>query len=160
MHSALRMTACALAATLLAACSFAPVYHAPALPQVTAFKEAPAPSGVWHYGEWPPTVRYAEWWRAFGDPALDSLEAQLAQNNPQLAAAVARHDEASAYLDTARSGLFPSLTLNVDGEQNRQSDYRPLRGSTQPDTYGSHTVALGDPSDWQADSSPTTRPTG
>jgi NodT family efflux transporter outer membrane factor (OMF) lipoprotein len=142
MHKALRMTACAVAATLTA-CSFAPVYHAPVLPQVAAFKEAPAPSGVWHYAQWPASVRHGQWWRAFGDPSLDRLEAQLVQHNPQLAAAVARHDEASADLDTARSGLFPSLTLDVDSEQNRQSDYRPLRGSTQPDTYGSHTLAIG-----------------
>jgi NodT family efflux transporter outer membrane factor (OMF) lipoprotein len=144
MHSALRitMTVCALAATL-SACSFAPAYHAPALPQVASFKEAPAPSGVWHYGEWPASVRHGEWWRAFGDRSLDRFETQLAKDNPQLAAAVARHDEASADLDTARSGLFPSLTLDVDSEQNRQSDYRPLRGATQPDTYGSHTLALG-----------------
>ncbi|CAD6517404.1 efflux transporter outer membrane subunit [Paraburkholderia metrosideri] len=142
MHRALCMTACAMAA-MLTACSFAPVYHAPALPQVSAFKEAPPPSGVWHYAQWPAKVRHDEWWKAFGDPSLDRFETQLAQNNPQLAAAVARHDQSSADLDTARSGLFPSLTLDVDSEQNRQSDYRPLRGSSQPDTYGAHTVTLG-----------------
>jgi NodT family efflux transporter outer membrane factor (OMF) lipoprotein len=142
MRSVFRLSACALAA-LLAACSFAPVYHAPTLPRVNAFKEAPPPSGVWHYADWPASVRQGEWWRAFGDASLDQLETRLARDNPQLAAAVARHDEASADLDTARSGLFPSLSLEVDSEQNRQSDYRPLRGSGQPATYGSHTAALG-----------------
>lgn len=49
------------------------------------------------------------WWQVFKDPALETLMAEVRTNNQDLAAAVARLDEASARYGIARSGLFPQL---------------------------------------------------
>jgi len=49
------------------------------------------------------------WWKIFKDPALDALMAEVRTNNQDLAAAVARLDEASARYGIARSARVPSL---------------------------------------------------
>ena len=74
---------------------------------------------------------------------IEHLEAQVAAANPNVAAAVARHDEASAYLQEARSGLFPTIGAEADVSRQRQSDNRPLRGAGQPASYDSKTADVG-----------------
>jgi outer membrane protein TolC len=79
----------------------------------------------------------------YRDPVLSGLEAKVATANPNVAAAVARHDEASAYLQEARSGPFPTIGAEADVSRQRQSDNRPLRGTDQPSTYNSATADVG-----------------
>jgi NodT family efflux transporter outer membrane factor (OMF) lipoprotein len=78
----------------------------------------------------------------YGDPQLSSLEARLDANSPDIAAAFARYSEALSYDQQANSGLFPTLSGLFDGQRDRQSDYRPLRGAGQPDEYGSYTAGV------------------
>jgi NodT family efflux transporter outer membrane factor (OMF) lipoprotein len=121
----------------LAGCSQAPDYQSPALSVTpTAFRDA---------GPWVPAAPARPgggpgWWYGFGDPLLDQLEARIASDNPTLAAALARHDQAEAYFREARSSLFPTIGLGAELTANRQSDTRPLRGAGQPDLYGAHTL--------------------
>lgn len=127
------------AAALLSACSFAPTYHAPAAAIPAHFKEA---------GDWQ-TARPADqlprdgWWRAFGDPMLDQLEPQVAKANPNIAAALARHDEADALVSQARASLMPTIGAEADVTRERQSALRPLRGSGQPNVYNADTLDVG-----------------
>src|SRR5579863_5231197 len=122
----------ALALASLAGCSQAPDYHPPVITDTpTAFREA---------GPWVPAAPdvpggATEWWLGFGDPLLDQLESRIALNNPTLAAALARHDQAAAYVREARSALFPSIGTAANLTADRQSDTSPLRGSNQPDLY-------------------------
>jgi multidrug efflux system outer membrane protein len=97
--------AVALVVVTLGACSFAPPYHAPATAIPTHFKEA----GPWQTARPADHMQRDGWWRVFNDPVLDRLEPQVAAANPNVAAAVARHDEAAALLTQARAGLFPTL---------------------------------------------------
>lgn len=136
-------------ALLTGACSLAPAYHVPETATVPAFKEA---------GPWAPAVpadsgadRAADgaWWTVFGDPVLNGLEARVTADNPTYAGALARYDAARAYLGQARSSLFPSIGLNANVTDNRQSDNRPLRGSNQPDLYPADT--LGGSLDFELD---------
>jgi NodT family efflux transporter outer membrane factor (OMF) lipoprotein len=128
--------ACAVA---LNACSFAPPYHAPAAAIPTAFKEA----GPWQPAQPADRMPRDGWWAVYRDPVLSALEAKIATANPDVAAAVARHDEAAAFLKEARSGLFPTIGADVSVARQRQSDRRPLRGSDQPSTYNADTADIG-----------------
>jgi NodT family efflux transporter outer membrane factor (OMF) lipoprotein len=126
----------ALLATL-AGCSFAPPYHLPTIATPVAFKEA---------GPWIPATPgdldpRGSWWSVFGDATLDSLEQRVDRDNPTLAEALGRYDEARAYLRQAQAGLFPTVGLSSDISDNRQSDNRPLRGANQPNQYPADTVS-------------------
>ena len=106
----------ALAATLsLGACTtVGPDF---ARPQVPWLRD-------WSSGEWralvdaaPPRapVPYDEWWRTFGDPALDRLVAEAQRVNPGVLIAGMRIMEARAKLGIAGSALYPQLQ-QVTGE--------------------------------------------
>jgi NodT family efflux transporter outer membrane factor (OMF) lipoprotein len=134
-----RLCIALVAAALLSGCSFAPPYHAPVTPLPTTFKEG----GAWQLARPADRVPRDAWWSVYRDPVLARLEAQVAAANPDVAAAVARHDEASADLAQARSGLFPTIGAQASVERQRQSDNRPLRGTDQPSVYGANTVDVG-----------------
>ncbi|HEY1999147.1 efflux transporter outer membrane subunit [Paraburkholderia sp.] len=135
-----RSLCCALAVTaLFSACSFAPTYQVPPTAIPTAFKE----SGNWQLARPADQIPRAAWWSVYHDPVLDQLEVQVAAANPDVAAAVARHDEATAFLAQARAGLFPTIGAAAEVSTNRQSDKRPLRGANEPSVYGANTVDVG-----------------
>ncbi|MGV2289823.1 efflux transporter outer membrane subunit [Trinickia sp. YCB016] len=130
----------ALAATVLtSACSFAPTYQVPPTAMPTAFKE----TGNWQLAKPADRIPRDAWWSVYRDPVLDKLETQVALANPDVAAAVARHDEAIAYLDQQRSGLYPTIGAGAQVLRERQSDNRPLRGSGEPSAYDSNTLDVG-----------------
>jgi NodT family efflux transporter outer membrane factor (OMF) lipoprotein len=133
-----RSFAILLGAVALGGCSFAPAYHPPAAPVPLVYKEA----GPWQPATLPDhAAAPAEWWSVFGDADLNALEARIAADNPTLAGALGRYDQAQAYLAQAHSGLFPQIGVGGSTIRNRQSDNRPLRGTTQPDLYTADTLA-------------------
>ena len=90
---------------VLAGCAVGPNYEKPEVAAPAKFKEA---------GEWVPAVPSdaapkGEWWKAFHDPVLDELEAQVQVSNQNLRAAEARYRQAHAQVAAARAGLFPTL---------------------------------------------------
>jgi len=54
-----------------------------------------------------------EWWRAFGDPALDALVAQALARNGDLRTARSRLQEYQARIQVARSAQEPSVSLSA-----------------------------------------------
>ncbi len=82
------------------------------------------------------------WWLAFGDETLDRLERQVDAANPDLAATVARYDQARALAAEGSAALFPQAALLGGLSTNKQSKDRPLRGSTQPSYYGDDQLGL------------------
>lgn len=135
----------AFAAMALAGCSLAPPYQAPIVPVPTAFKE----QGPWTSADPADKLKRGDWWTLYGDAELDGLEARLAAGNPTLAEAVARYDEARAFVAEASSSLFPHIGTSGAISRNRQSDNRPLRGSNQPNEYSADT--LGGAFDYEID---------
>ncbi|HTJ95000.1 MAG TPA: efflux transporter outer membrane subunit, partial [Pararobbsia sp.] len=87
-------------------------------------------------------VSRGDWWDAAHDAELSRLEQQIDTANPDLAAAVARDDEANAFLAQTRSNLYPSVEAGAMVSSNRQSNNRPLRGSGQPNEYGADTIGI------------------
>ncbi len=131
-----RVLAGCFTAIALAGCSFAPAYHPPVFATPAGFKEA----GPWTLAAPADRAPRGAWWTLYGDATLDGLEQRIETDNPTLAGALARYDEAQAYLVQARSGLFPQVGVGADLTRNRQSDNRPLRGANQPNFYGADTL--------------------
>jgi NodT family efflux transporter outer membrane factor (OMF) lipoprotein len=128
-----------LAATAaLGGCSLAPRLTLPDVPVAARYKEA----GPWTPAEPADGSPRGDWWAVFGDADLNALEQRLAEHSPDLAAALARYNQAKAFSDQLHSGLWPSLVLGADAERDRQSDMRPLRGAGSPANYGSYTVGV------------------
>lgn len=127
-----------LVALGLGGCSMAPTYHAPVVALPTAY----ADTGIWKTAAPADMQSRGEWWHAFGSPELDQLEQKLAANSPDLAAALAHYDAASAFLGEVTSQESPTVGLAASPVRTRQSDNRPLRGTTQPDDYDTKTVGF------------------
>ncbi|GAA4503929.1 efflux transporter outer membrane subunit [Gluconacetobacter tumulicola] len=133
-----------LTVTLLSACNLAPDYHKPALPTVPAFKE----SGPWTPAQPADTAGRPDWWTIMADDRLNALEARIAHNSPQLAAAVARYDQARALVRRARAEFFPQIDASSSAERERavfaqtgnRFDYRTYAAggtiSWEPDLWG------------------------
>jgi NodT family efflux transporter outer membrane factor (OMF) lipoprotein len=85
-----------------------------------------------------------DWWTLYGDDELDRLEVRLVAQSPDLAAALARYDEARAATAYARGAYAPTVTGSLNVQRDRQSVQRPLRvlGPTSPTYYGSDTLGL------------------
>lgn len=125
-------------AGLLAGCATAPAYHPPLVAAPAAWHE----SGPWAEAQPLPPGSDTAWWKAFNDPELDRLEAQVMTANPTLAGALARRDEAAAVLRGDKAAQMPTLDAGATPGYDRQSDDRPLRGSAPISTYGANTADL------------------
>jgi len=90
-------------------CDLAPKYKPPAALVPVAYKEA----GPWQPATPSDTLPRGPWWRLYGDPLLDGLEAELLAANPSLAAAAAHYDISRTFAAEARAGLFPSVFAGV-----------------------------------------------
>ncbi len=101
------------AGALLIGCSVGPAYHRPDIAAPAQWREAAAGSGA--EAVWPA----ADWWHGFGSAKLDELIAEAQRNNDDLAAAVARVQEADAQARIAGAALLPSLDLGATATRER-----------------------------------------
>jgi multidrug efflux system outer membrane protein len=132
------LVACA-AVLFLAGCSFAPAYAPPATTAPVAFKEL----GPWTPASPADAAPRDGWWKVYGDPVLDDLQAQMPTANNSLASAVARYDQARALAAQARAGLVPEINAVGAAQTNRQSFNRPLRvGGAGQNTYDNEQIGL------------------
>ena len=103
---------------LLGACSFITAYQAPlVVPAKDAWK-----GGPWQEAAPADGIPRGAWWRLFGDPSLDALEARIDHDNPTLGAALARYDQAIAYTSQLRAANVPTVDAAASVTRNRQSD--------------------------------------
>jgi multidrug efflux system outer membrane protein len=119
--------------TALAGCSLAPPYSIPPSPAAGAYKEL----GQWQLAA--TEMAPGAWWDAFGDPTLAALEARIEAGNPDLAAAVARYDQARGLLRETRADLYPSVSVGTDAQRARVSAGRPLSSGNSA-TYNNYSV--------------------
>ena len=115
-------TVSALAACLLTACSFAPVYKTPeSVPAAGNYKE----SDDWKAAQPLDGQNRGPWWALFQDPQLDALEARVDDANQDLKAAFARLEQARAVTRIARADLFPTLSAAAAAARSRTSVNSP-----------------------------------
>ena len=82
----------------------------------------------------------AEWWKTFGDPQLDRLEAQALAGSPNLGVARARLRRAQAATEVANSALSPQVNGTLDITRQRFSE-----NSLYPPPLGGSIENTGDP---------------
>ena len=129
-----------LLALALQGCSLAPSYTPPTLNLPQHYREATR-DGPWHSAQ-PADQLTPQWWREYHSERLNGLQQRLQTANPDLAAALAHYDAAQAYASQLHAGLFPQITASGQPLRQRQSDNRPLRGTTQPSIYNSNTAGF------------------
>ncbi len=116
---------------VLAGCNLAPVYHKPAFTTPVAYTSM----GPWTPASPNDSAPRGDWWTIYNDPVLNTLEARIDSDNPDLAAALSRYDEAVQTLNEATSEEYPLVSVDADGSGNRQSEHRPLRDGLGPNHY-------------------------
>jgi len=107
----------ALPAILLGACALQPDYRRPALDVPDSWTNdlaEPPPSQASA-----PMVR-ADWWSQLGDPAMDHLVSAGLRDNPTLAEAAARVDQARALVAVQDAGKAPAI--GIEGSATRTRD--------------------------------------
>ncbi|WP_207215898.1 efflux transporter outer membrane subunit [Pseudolysobacter antarcticus] len=128
-----------IAASLaLGACSFAPPLKVPDVPTASSYRE----EAPWTQAQPADALARDSWWTLCGDTDLDGYQQRLIANSPDIAAALARYQQAQALSDQLHSGLFPTLIGTGNTQRDRQSEAKPLRvlGPSSPNEYGSNTV--------------------
>lgn len=100
---------------LIGGCTLQPAYQRPALDLPGEWSNAPAGAPQ------PETVERENWWALLGDPAVDQLVAAGLRDNPTLAEAVARVDQARAVAAVENAGRGPGVNIgaNVSGSRDR-----------------------------------------
>jgi multidrug efflux system outer membrane protein len=112
----------------LAGCSVGPDYHPPPPGPLPAQWKAPS---LWKEGNPRDAEIKQHFWEVFHDPVLDGLELEAATNNPDLRAAFENVEQSRAIARISRADLFPSLSLNPNGNRTRYSPGRSVQpGST------------------------------
>ena len=103
---------------LLNGCSVGPTYKRPDIALPTQWHESAYSKPVANDGSasvWPA----ADWWHGFGSAKLDELIAEAERSNDDLAAAIARVQEADAQARIAGAALLPSLDLGATATRER-----------------------------------------
>ena len=88
---------------LLAACAAEPPHRPPSIELPAGFHYADG----WQRSDAAPVPITGDWWSPYGDPVLDRLLHEVAEANPTLAQARARHRQALTQIDAARAGALP-----------------------------------------------------
>ncbi len=122
----MRIIAAGLMLLALAGCSFAPDYQRPQM-------ELPQ---TWTTTPGQPERLDEQWWKRFGDPALNELVQEALTANRDIAAAVAKVDYARAQLGSARAELFPLLSGQGQGTQTWVDNTKITTGAESPFSVG------------------------
>jgi NodT family efflux transporter outer membrane factor (OMF) lipoprotein len=97
-----------LSSAALVGCTVGPDYHPPETPVPPAYA-GPQPAGA--------SIDPAKWWRVFEDPTLDSLVTRALSDNPDIAIAASRVEQARLQEIVARANGRP--IVNADANVTR-----------------------------------------
>ena len=120
-----------LAAIVLASCTVGPKYQRPPVPAPPEFKE----TGNWKPAQPSDAMLKGNWWELFGDPQLNSLEAQVNVSNQNLKAAQQQFLQARSLIKFNRADYFPTVSVNPSATRTRESAHRPLLITSDGQTF-------------------------
>lgn len=113
-------------------CKVGPDYHRPAPLGAKAipasFSGVSTNAALWKQAEPSAGLPRGAWWRLFSDTKLDQLERLANNDNQDLAAALARYDQAHALVTIARSAALPQVDLDPSYIRQRSSFNQPFNG--------------------------------
>jgi NodT family efflux transporter outer membrane factor (OMF) lipoprotein len=112
-----RKAAAAALAVLLNGCLVGPNYHRPSVPVPTDYKELAG----WSVAAPAADAPKGDWWTAFDDPLLDTLEPMVSVSNQTVRQDYANYQEALAEVQVARSALFPTAALSASATKQHGS---------------------------------------
>jgi NodT family efflux transporter outer membrane factor (OMF) lipoprotein len=137
----------ALLPLLLAGCMVGPDYHRPGVAVPASWHELPG----WSAAQPDAAGPKGDWWTAFHDPLLDTLEPQVVVSNQTVRQDYANYQEALAEVRIARAGLFPTLGITGSATRSRAavSSSASRGGGTYVSTANSGT--LEGSASWQLD---------
>ena len=118
--------------SVLAACSLGPPYKHPDIaPPVAWRSDGPSGAAVQQTDEAAAAWPSSDWWLAFNSPELNELICEARSANDDLAAAIARVDEADAQAQVAGAALLPSVSAAANASRARgRSSIAGAGGST------------------------------
>jgi NodT family efflux transporter outer membrane factor (OMF) lipoprotein len=137
--------------TVLTACKpVGPDYNRPGYQAPAAYKETgaaaivppPNPTG----GSWKPAnpsdgMLRGKWWEIYQDPQLNQYEDRIATNNVQLRQAYETWLAARDLVASARSGLFPTLSVSPSAGREKFSENQPLFNKANPTDYNNFVIS-------------------
>src|SRR5581483_5869745 len=91
------------------------------------------------------------WWQVFADPNLDRLEELVRADNFQLAAALARYEQARAQVKLARGPLLPQIETDPAFTRQRTSFHQPQNGQPADAAHSYSTFTLPLQAGWELD---------
>ena len=126
-----------LPSLLLAGCqSVGPDYARPKQVLPTAYQEAQATEGTEAVSN--------QWWKLYQDAVLDDLIAKASTNNTDVKIAVARIEQADAYLREVGAALFPQVNLDSSASRYKVTELgaTPVFSGVSP-TRSNYNLKLG-----------------
>ncbi len=138
------VVAAALSVLLAGGCTVGPDYERPGVTtpetwQQTARETDPALL--------PDPASLERWWTVFGDPVLDRLIEEAGRSNHDVRIAMARVEEARAYLGVVSGELSPQVGASADAQRYRVSESTlPLPGGQTRNAF-----SLGVGATWEID---------
>jgi NodT family efflux transporter outer membrane factor (OMF) lipoprotein len=123
-------TCAALGALLLSACTLGPDYTAPHADAPPTWKT----DAYWRLAEPSHAPLAPDWWLAFDDPQLGSLETQALAQNQTLVAASAHYAQARATLANTSAQRIPEIDLQAQAARSRISRNRPVTNYNVPNS--------------------------
>jgi NodT family efflux transporter outer membrane factor (OMF) lipoprotein len=100
---------------LLGACTVGPEYVRPSVATPPAYKEA----DNWKVAQPRDELQRGKWWETFADAQLNELIGQIDISNQNVHFAEAQFRQARALVQSARAGLFPSVTGSASATRSR-----------------------------------------
>jgi multidrug efflux system outer membrane protein len=137
-------------------CKVGPDYHRPAALGTNAVPAAFSTDTNTNSGEWKVATPAAHlsrgaWWQLFKDDYLNRLEVVSSENNPELAGALARFDQARALTKVARAQLFPRVETDPSFSRQRTSFNAPVNAEPANFTHTYNTFDLPFEAGWELD---------
>ncbi|MES1991958.1 MAG: efflux transporter outer membrane subunit [Pseudomonadota bacterium] len=122
MPRSLRSTASVLVlGALLSGCTMIPDYERPVTDVPASYTSATGGAGEADIS--------SQWWASFNDPTLSALMTQALANNLDIAAALARIDQAQGALRATNSSLLPQV--DASGSTSRSESSNSAKGTTK-----------------------------
>lgn len=86
----------------------------------------------------------ATWWELYQDPVLNDLVAKARQNNTDIKLAVARVEEADAFMREVGAALFPQIDLDSSASRSRVTELgsNPVVSGFKP-VHNDYNITLG-----------------